>query len=117
MHSHVPQRRHAVPSTGAFRGQALHRAVAIPAQPDVAALQRLQGLEAQGLIQCQQEMSDLRQDHALWFSEFEDIDPDTADVEDVLSLLQTAPSGFAKGLIFGKFTLRMQLAAVTGRGF
>jgi hypothetical protein len=86
-------------------------------RPPAQAASVLQQLEAEGIECCQAEMKALREQHALWFYAYEDADPDTAGPEEVLALLQSAPDGFAKGLIFGKFTLRMQIAAITGRGF
>jgi hypothetical protein len=77
----------------------------------------LQQLEAQGLALCQADMKQLRDQFSLWYFELEDTDPDTADVHAVLTLLESAPNAFARGMVFGKFTLRMQIAALTGRGF
>jgi hypothetical protein len=80
-------------------------------------IQRLQELEAQAARACQDDMRQLREQHPLWLFHFEDAEADTADADALIDLLVSAPNAFAKGLIFGKFTLRMQLAAITSRSF
>ena len=78
---------------------------------------RLLTLEAQGARSILPEIAALRREHPVWLFRFEDVEPGTADAEEVLDLLMSAPNSFAKGLVFGMFTCRMQIAAVTGRAF
>jgi hypothetical protein len=63
------------------------------------------------------EMAELRRCHPGWFHRMDDAEPDTASSDELLELLRDAPTAFAKGLVFGKFQLRMELAAMTGRSF
>ena len=47
----------------------------------------------------------------------DDVDADTADIDVLVGLLETAPTDFARGIVFGKLTPRSQIAAVSGRPF
>lgn len=52
-----------------------------------------------------------------WFAYFEDVQAFSAPKADLMELLRTAPTPFAKGLIYGIVLMRQELAAVTGRDF
>lgn len=88
----------------------------LPAEPSREQLRMIE-LEAHASRLCLAQMQDLATNHALWMAHFDDVDPDTADMPELVMLLESAPNAFAQGLIFGKLTLRSQIAAVTGRGF
>lgn len=78
---------------------------------------RLMQFEAIAAQATMAKMRDLQENHSLWMAHFDDVDPDTADIELLCGLLETAPNDFAAGLIYGKLTLRAQLAAISGRPF
>lgn len=63
------------------------------------------------------EIAELQRCHPAWSHWMEDRDPNTTSADELLELLRTAPTSFAKGLIYGKLRLRMELAATTGRWF
>lgn len=53
-----------------------------------------------------------------WYAMYEDVMPDTvATRSEMIELWTTAPTDWAKGLIYGKFTLRLEIAAHTGIAF
>jgi hypothetical protein len=79
--------------------------------------QSLRSLETDALASCSRSMQLLRVKHPDWFELFDDILPDNAPRADVVELMASAPNDFAKGLMYGKFTMRVELEAVTGRTF
>lgn len=74
-------------------------------------------LESQAMFSCERSMQDLQARHPDWFELYDDTVPDNAPRADVVELLASAPNDFAKGLMYGKFTMRVELEAVTGRAF
>lgn len=52
-----------------------------------------------------------------WFLDLETIDPDFCTRDELENLLLTAPTDFIEGMLFGKLTMRIQMAAFTGRVF
>lgn len=66
---------------------------------------------------CDTKMQEVQRIHADWFELFEDTLPDSAPREEVIELMLSAPNDFALGLMYGKFTLRLELEAITGRAF
>ena len=52
-----------------------------------------------------------------WFAYFEDVQAFSAPKSDLMELLRTAPTPFARGLIYGIVLMRQELAVVTGRDF
>jgi hypothetical protein len=73
---------------------------------------RLADLEAQAARLCMAPMNDLARCHPEWMAQFDDVEPDIADLADLVMLLETAPSPFAQGLVYGKLTLRSQALAM-----
>ena len=66
---------------------------------------------------CNVSMESLRAQHPDWYEQMDDVAVDSAPRADIVELLHSAPNEFARGFIYGKFTMRMELAAVTGRPF
>lgn len=52
-----------------------------------------------------------------WFARYEDVFPDTAPRGEVVGLMAGAPDQFSLGVLFGKFLMRQEIAAMTGREF
>jgi hypothetical protein len=63
------------------------------------------------------EIETLKETHPEFFAYFEDVDPDTAPRAELVDLMASAPNDQVKFFLFGKFTMRLTLAAVTGREF
>ncbi len=53
--------------------------------------------------------------HPDWFWHFEDAMPVTATPEELLELLVSAPTDYARGLVAGICAARIEMAAVSGR--
>ena len=87
----------------------------IEPEAKLATLHYMQQLEARATLECSGEMEELRTQFPDWFALYEDMQPDTAGCEEVLALLTSAPNAFSKGLMMGKFSIRMEYAAITGR--
>lgn len=66
---------------------------------------------------CDLKMQALQLAHPEWYEHFEDTFPDSAPRAEVVELMRTAPNDFAHGLMYGKFTLRLEIEAMTGRAF
>ena len=66
---------------------------------------------------CEKKMQELQRLHADWFELFDDTLPDSAPRLEVAELMLSAPNDFALGLMYGKFTMRLELEAMTGRAF
>lgn len=62
-------------------------------------------------------LRDLSEKFQEWFDEFDLIDPDFCTREELTKLMLGAPTSFVEGMLFGKFTMRIQMAALTGRTF
>jgi hypothetical protein len=73
--------------------------------------------EVTAIARCDQKMNELKEQHADWFELFDDTLPDSAPRAEVVELMMSAPNDFALGLMYGKFTMRLELEAVTGRDF
>lgn len=73
--------------------------------------------EGLALASCEKKMNELRETHPDWYELFEDTFPDNAPRAEVVELMASAPTDFAKGMMFGKFSMRLELEAVTGRAF
>ena len=56
----------------------------------------------------------LNESHPEWYADLEKIDPDIASRRELMHLLETAPTDAARFFIFGKLTLRIQLAKLFG---
>ncbi len=53
--------------------------------------------------------------HPEWFWRFEDAMPVTATPEELLELLVSAPTDYARGMIAGICAARIEMAAISGR--
>lgn len=73
--------------------------------------------EGQALSTCEKKLNDVRAKFPDWYELLEETFPDNAPRAEVVELLQSAPNDFAMGLMFGKFSMRLELEAVTGRAF
>ncbi|MFC5500094.1 hypothetical protein ACFPOE_21300 [Caenimonas terrae] len=58
-----------------------------------------------------------RREHPAWFDRYDEGALDRAGAADLMELMNTAPSSFTRGMVFGAFMARMELAGVTGAGF
>lgn len=77
---------------------------------------RLMEQEALAARACSADLQALEREHPQWLAEFDDANPDVADLDELLVLLSSAPTAFARGLIKGRIDLRMQMARITLRG-
>jgi hypothetical protein len=57
----------------------------------------------------------LARQHPDWFARLDAIDPDLASREDLEQMIETAPTVFLAGYLYGKLTMRVQLDAITRR--
>lgn len=73
--------------------------------------------ERAALVRPEQEMDRLRQVHPGWYAAYDEAMIDTADRAVYVELLNTAPTPFAVGLLYGKFAMRMEIEQITGRAF
>lgn len=73
--------------------------------------------EIMALQRCDQQMTALQKTHSEWYELFEDALPDSACRADLVELLASAPNAFALGLLYGKYTMRLEIEALTGRPF
>lgn len=60
-------------------------------------------------------MLQVEQKYPDWWSLYEDVVPDTAARAEVVELLATAPDDFSRGVIYGKYLMRLEIAAITKR--
>lgn len=58
-----------------------------------------------------------RREHSAWFDRYDEGALDRASAADLLELMTTAPNSFTRGMVFGAFMARMELAGVTGAEF
>jgi len=71
-----------------------------------------------GMSAATSEMDALEANHPEWFAMFNDVLPDSAASRaELAELWATAPTPFANGLIYSKFTSRLEIAAHTGIPF
>lgn len=73
--------------------------------------------EREAIDRCDQKMLELSSKFPDWYELYDETLPDNAPREEVVELLRTAPNDFAMGLLYGKFTMRLELEAMTGRPF
>ena len=52
-----------------------------------------------------------------WFARYEDTDPYTCPRAELFALMKTAPSEAGRMFLFGLFSFRLEIAAITERGF
>lgn len=70
------------------------------------------------VMDCVGQLNQLREQHPDWFDEYDDAMVDVvADRATMEALLESAPTDFLKGLMYGKLALRMQISNLTERAF
>lgn len=74
-------------------------------------------LEQEAMARCDRRMQELMAQFPAWFELYDDTLPDNAPRDEVVELMSSAPSDFALGLLYGKFTMRLELETMTGRPF
>jgi len=79
--------------------------------------QQLEVQESQIVGAMFQEINQLKETHAEFFAWFEDVDPDSAPRGELVDLMANSPNDAVKYFLFGKYTMRLQLASITGREF
>ena len=62
-------------------------------------------------------MADIFAEHPDWAEHFDDIDPFSATAPELLDLMSAAPNDAAVMLLYGYFSARIEIAAMTGRPF
>lgn len=60
-------------------------------------------------------LEELERQFPEWITLFDNTSPDIAPRAEVVKLMATAPNPFALGVLFGKYTMRQEIAAMTGR--
>lgn len=78
---------------------------------------KTQSPEETAIARCDTRIKELQQSHPDWFELFDDTLPDNAPRSEVVELMLSAPNDFSMGLMYGKYTMRLEIAAVTGRDF
>lgn len=89
-----------------FTGRPLPRSIAMEAAPTAG---------SQTVAKAHRALSALNESHPEWYATFEDADPDVCTQQQLMELLETAPTSLARGFLMGKLTLRQTYAALTGR--
>jgi hypothetical protein len=74
--------------------------------------------ESIGMASAVSGMDALEAHHPEWYATYNEVLPDSAATRaELAELWATAPTEFAKGLIYGKFGMRLEIAAHTGIPF
>jgi len=81
--------------------------------PDAA----LATLERQIVNRVEARFAELRNSNAEYFAYLEDVSPDLARRAELVDLMNSAPTLEVLMFLYAKFTMRLQLAAITGREF
>jgi ABC-type antimicrobial peptide transport system ATPase subunit len=82
---------------------------------ELSALNELQSLEVQTFLAISSDLSAIGEADAAWNALYDDTPVETAGADELLHMLRTAPTPFAKGMIAGALKMRLDIAAVTGR--
>jgi len=75
------------------------------------------GREGAALKLVEAQMRQLEREFPEWFAYFDETGPDVARREEVVELMATAPNAFALGLLFGKYSMRIEIESITGRSW
>lgn len=67
--------------------------------------------------QCSSLFNELRKEHPEWFALYDETDPDTCSRAELVDLMASAPTPFSKGVVYGKYSMRLAIEAITGRPF
>lgn len=65
--------------------------------------------------QCHSALLKLQDESPEWYASFEDCDPDLCPKDELMTLMDTAPTMEARMFLYGKLTLRQAISAITGR--
>lgn len=71
--------------------------------------------ERSALAQAEKAMMEIERIFPEWFALYEDIFPDSAPRAEFVELLKAAPNEFARGMLYGKYLMRLEIAAITKR--
>lgn len=63
------------------------------------------------------ELDDARREHPSWFAAYDDGALEHSSAADLMELMNTAPNSFTRGMVYGAFMARIELAAATGGEF
>jgi hypothetical protein len=63
------------------------------------------------------EINRLKDTNPDFFAFLDDVDPDTASRSDLVDLMASAPNEKIAFYLFGKYSMRLMMAAITGREF
>lgn len=85
--------------------------------PPIETLEMLQRLEAEVAMSNLHEMRQIEQQHPGWFELYESFQVEHCSGEELQSLLASAPTGYAKGLVTGALKVRLEMAAASGLPF
>jgi hypothetical protein len=58
-----------------------------------------------------------RREHPAWFDRYDEGALEQGSAAELVELMNTAPSSFTRGMVFGAFMARMEVAAATGAEF
>ena len=74
--------------------------------------------EATSMAQVEHQWDQIRKDHPDWYARYDELLLDSvASRSEMAELWVTAPTPWAAGVIYGKFTLRLEISAHTGLEF
>ncbi|WP_298706049.1 hypothetical protein [Variovorax gossypii] len=74
--------------------------------------------EAAGMAKVEAQWEEIRKKYPDWYALYDEVMPDTAASRSELAeLWATAPTPWAAGVVYGKFTLRLEISAHTGIAF
>ena len=74
--------------------------------------------EALGMAAAAKQMDELQRKYPDWYAMYDEVMPDSlATRSEMAELWATAPTPWAQALIYGKFTIRQEIAAHTGIPF
>ncbi|HWT18188.1 MAG TPA: hypothetical protein VN280_04685 [Variovorax sp.] len=73
--------------------------------------QRDSANEAAGMALVEQQWDEIRKKYPAWYARYDELMPDTtANRSEMAELWATAPTPWAAALIYGKFTLRLEIS-------
>jgi len=76
------------------------------------------GRNEERLVQaCAARLDHVMQTNPDWFAYFDDVQAMSANRADIAELLRCAPDEFTRGLMYGIFLMRSEMALITGRDF
>lgn len=74
--------------------------------------------EATGMARVEAHWEEIRKKSPAWYARYDDVMPDTAASRSELAALwATAPTAFAAGVVYAKFSLRLEISVHAGTPF